>query len=209
MTKWRPILLMLAAVAVMAAGKKAADPTASAPARQALELYDLGRYSEAIDGLTACAKGGDADCAYRLAVIFADGIVTTRDYGAAARYLKLAAAAGHAKAQFELGTLADDGHGMEKNRAEAAKWYRESAARGVKEAQFNLAVMLETGEGVKADPVEAFMWYYLSVANGFDTLGTPALNTLTPALKPAEIRQALDRAQAFKPNLTPPGKIRP
>ncbi|NWH07917.1 MAG: sel1 repeat family protein [Alphaproteobacteria bacterium] len=181
------------------------------------EYYRLGLYPEALQLWRAEAEAGNPRAAYRLAVELYDAKpgVTARNLEEAVKWYSMAAEAGEPRAQFDLGTIYENGTGVPPSLETAAKWYKAAADRGHPQAQWNIATMLETGDGIAKDEVAALTYFMLAQSNGFtaptvDDTGKliPGALTAPEALRarltPAQVAQATEAAEAFKPaNGTP------
>jgi TPR repeat protein len=71
-----------------------------------------------------------------------------KQYGEAAKPMKLSAEKGHKWAQHYLGMMYYHGRGMEKNHRESIKWIRKSAQQGIDKAQCQLGYMYNHREGI-------------------------------------------------------------
>ncbi len=162
------------------------------------DLYHDGHYQRAIAWWREAAPAGNVSAAYRLGVVYADGVVVARDCATAARWFRLAAERGDRRAQFDLATLYDAGCGVERSYERAARWYRAAAERGEMASQYNLAGMYEQGQGVERDLVEAYKWYYLAARQGFVGLAPGELDRLAGQMQGEQIERGVRAALAFE-----------
>lgn len=106
----------------------------------------------------AAAQRGDADAAFRLALMLLNGTGVARNPSEAARLMKMAAEKGHRQAQYSLGALYYEGSGVKQDRRSAAGWIARAAAGGHVEAQYAYGMLLLSGDGVPGDKVAAMEW---------------------------------------------------
>ena len=156
----------------------------------ALAMHDLGRMW--MDGL---APGGEIDTGqaqawyakalaaflyledakpgryteYRIGKLFAAGLGTEQDYGAAAGWFEKAAERGHKYAQYSLAGLYSWGQGVEQDHGEAHRLYTTSAEQGFPYAAFELGKQFRDGVGCEADAEAAAMWF-TNAYDGFHAL---------------------------------------
>ena len=174
----------------------------SAPvmADQGKELFDSGKYSDAVAWWKQASETSqDHQAEFRLGDYYESGGVEPENLPEAAKWYTLAAEGGHAGAQFALGSFYEAGAGVEKSVEKAALWYGKCAARNIANCQFNLGRLSSSGEAGNQDLVEAYKWYYLSAKNGFLEFDAAELVTLAARLTSDQKREALKRAIAFKP----------
>lgn len=132
------------------------------------------------------AEEGDAGAAFRLGLLYEQGLVTgTPAVAEAAGWYTRAAEAGHAPAQFKRARFFEAGIGGPKDAARAVALYREAARQGMAEAQFNLAIMLQNGIGTDRDIDAAIRWYeqaaFRGVAEAMRALGLIYLSGVNQA----------------------------
>lgn len=116
-----PAMLLLAALLLLA-GAAQADPR-----------------------LVTAARGGDAEAAEHLALLFETGSGMPRNEGEAAYWYGRAAQAGRRNAQFAYAQFLEAGTGLTRDETAAARWYLAAARQGHAGAVVNLAAMLATG----------------------------------------------------------------
>lgn len=196
--RWRPFLRIAFAVPLLFFAL-----SSRASANEGDDLYRAGHYPEAIDAWRRLAPGGNADAAYRLGVVYSDGVLVPLDYSEAAKWFQLSAKLGDTRAMFDLGSLYDEGNGVAQSDAEALKWYRSAAERGFAPAQFNLGGIYEQGKGVGVDLVEAYKWYTLAAEGmpGFREL--VQFEELEKRITNEQKQEAVERAHKFKPSPDP------
>lgn len=192
------------------AGAMAANPTSARVTAPDIDvdqgdiLFKKGHYEKAMEWWKTEAEKGSVNALYRVGAAYRDGVardkdvIVARDFEEAARWLIRAAEKGDERAHFDLGGLYDDGLGVEKSPELAARWYLAGAERGQVACQYNIAVMYEDGVGIAKNPVEAYKWYYLAAQQGFVEFGGPALEKLSRAMEPTQVRDAIRMAREFK-----------
>jgi hypothetical protein len=187
--------------------------------------YDLGAmywngrgvtqdYKEAVGLIRQSANQGYAPAEYDLGISYRDGLGNSRDDAEAARWNRKAAEHGFAPAQHNVGAQLMSGRGVPKNETQAVQWFRKAADQGWVNSLGALGIAYADGRGVAPDPVEAYKWLSLAVEGmrgGPDrdkVLG--ALDQLAAGMTPAQLDQAKQLAQAWKPTGTndQPGFIR-
>jgi TPR repeat protein len=191
---------------------RVAQSESSEPKEEGERLFRNGLYPEALAYWRQKAEAGDRWAAYRLGVELLDGKpnVVTRDVVEGAKFMLQSAKSNEPRAQFEMGSLYEYGNGVPADLATASEWYRKAAERGYPQAQYNYATMLESGDGVLADQIEALKYYTLAAEQGFasppvDAMGRvdnnapTALDRLRMTMAPKDVREAEQRAAAFKP----------
>ncbi|MDO9461736.1 MAG: tetratricopeptide repeat protein [Alphaproteobacteria bacterium] len=172
----------------------------SALADQGKELFDSGRYQEAVSWWKQASETHqDHEAEFRLGDYYESGGVEPENLPEAAKWYAMAAEGGHPGAQFALGSFLEAGAGGEQSIEKAAYWYGRCAARNVANCQFNLGRLYSSGEAGKQDLVEAYKWYYLSAKNGFLEFDAEELVMLAARLTSEQKREAVKRAIAFKP----------
>lgn len=119
-----------------------------------------------VNTVTARAEKGEAAAQTTLGSLFSKGQGVPQDYGAAAKWYRLAADQGHAEAQLALGQLYEVGQGAPRDETEAARWIRRAAEQGHAAAQYSLAILYVTGKGVATDVAEALKWYRRAADQG-------------------------------------------
>ena len=128
------MLLLAMALTLCACGKKAApvpteaptpeptqDPTAEVDAAAA--LFDEGKYSEAIQALSALQAVGSPTVPALLGKAYYQGLGADTDYNRAVGYLQDAAANGVVSARYLLADAAYNGNGLRQDKDEASRSY--------------------------------------------------------------------------------------
>ena len=128
------MLLLAMALTLCACGKKAApvpteaptpeptqDPTAAVDAAAA--LFDEGKYSEAIQALSALQTVGSPTVPALLGKAYYQGLGADTDYNRAVGYLQDAAANGVVSARYLLADAAYNGNGLRQDKDEASRSY--------------------------------------------------------------------------------------
>lgn len=132
------------------------EPSALAASRNGKAAK--GSESREVARTRAAARRGDADAAFRLALMLLNGTGVARNPSEAARFMKMAAEKGHRHAQYSLGALYYGGSGVRQDRRAAAGWIARAAAGGHVEAQYAYGMLLLSGDGVPVDKVAAMEW---------------------------------------------------
>lgn len=162
-------------------------------------LYKLGRYEEALDVWLKGAEAGDSKAAYKLALVYEDGIVIQKDFKVSRQWFRIAADRGHPAAQFEIGSIYDFGVGVPVEPQIAADWYMRAALQGYDAAEYNLATFYETGTGVPKDTIEAYKLFILASDGSFAELAAKGMERLKVQLDPIQLAEAERRAATFSP----------
>lgn len=148
-----------------AAGIRAASlrraPLVLLPAMLLLAALLLAGAARADARLVTAARGGDAEAAEHLALLYETGSGMPRNESEAAYWYGRAAKAGRRNAQFAYAQFLETGTGLTKDEAVAAQWYLAAARQGHAGAVVNLAAMLATGrvagaEGAAEDRASAY-----------------------------------------------------
>ena len=139
---------------------------AGAPAeafRAGVEAADRGDHAAAAEHWRRAARMDHADAAFRLGVLFDEGLGVEQDDRRALRWYRRAAQGGDQRAQFNLGRLYARGQGVTEDEAEAARWYERAARGGNTYAQYALGNLYNHGgPGLERDLAAA--WFWLTVA---------------------------------------------
>jgi hypothetical protein len=124
-------------------------------------------YAEAAKWYEAAAGANNGFAAYKLALMYENGLLgTSPDMKQAASWLRRAANAGLSEAQHKLGIMLDTGKAGEENPKEAAQYLKMAADQGVADAQWRLGTLLEQGRGVPRDFEAAAKLYQAASAQG-------------------------------------------
>lgn len=195
------VLLAAALALALAPASTLADEARVRAEREPSEgerLYRDGHYERAIAWWRAAAARGDGGAAYRLGVVYADGVVAPQQLEEAARWYRLGAERGDCHAQFELAWLYDEGLGVSRSYTLAARWYLSAAEQGEPGSQHNLASMYEQGHGVARDLVAAYTWYALAEHHGLPVHALGAFERLEAELDSEELERARAQARRFE-----------
>jgi TPR repeat protein len=105
------------------------------PFEQGLEALEAGNFAEAYCLWRPLAEQGDADAAYHLGWLYANGNGLKVDVQAAMQWWLQAADQGHADAMFALGMAYTTGEDIEQDEGEALRWYLAAADAGNEDAR--------------------------------------------------------------------------
>ncbi|MGH6796457.1 MAG: tetratricopeptide repeat protein [Methylocella sp.] len=103
------------------------------------------------------AEAGDAASQFDLAVRYAEGAASPRNYELAAQWYEKAAQQGLAVAEYRLGSLYEKGLGVGKDMQRAKDLYQQAAEKGNTRAMHNLGVL--AAEGDKPNYTSAALWF--------------------------------------------------
>jgi hypothetical protein len=109
-------------------------------------------------------------------------------------WLQKGASQGDVNCQFTLGVTALNRRAY----SEALRWFQRAAVQSHAMAQEKIGLMYRDGLGVKQDPVEALMWFTLA-AKISGQYFTPLRDALAIKMAPAEVEEAVRRANAWTP----------
>lgn len=104
---------------------------------------------------------------YGIALFYAKGVGTTKDYESAAKWMRLSSDQGFAAAQFALAIMYDQGLGVSKDASIAIKLLTQAAEQGYLSAMHNLGVYYLWGHGVKRDYPKAFSYLNEAFEKGY------------------------------------------
>lgn len=105
------------------------------PFEQGLEALEAGNFAEAYCLWRPLAEQGDADAAYHLGWLYANGNGLRVDVKTAIRWWREAAERGHMDAMFALGMAYTTGEDIEQDESEALRWYLAAADAGNEDAR--------------------------------------------------------------------------
>lgn len=123
-------------------------------------------YKRAAYWFEKSARGGIANSAYNLGVLYHQGLGVKSNLPMAINWYKAAANMGHPEAQYNLGIAHIEGVGVEYNPITATAYFEQAANNNVVEAAYNLGLIHENGLLGEAKPDEAIMWYKMSADQG-------------------------------------------
>jgi len=160
-------------------------------------------YERAAYWFEKSARGGVANAAYNLAVLYHQGLGLKTDLPRAVQWYQAAAAMNHPEAQYNLGIAHIEGVGVEYDPFKAAAYFENAADNGVLEAAYNLGLIYENGLMGEPQPDKAIMWYKIAADAGSPEAKTALqqlakgleiplaeVNRLAETMKVAEGRQA-------------------
>ena len=133
---------------------------------QARRIYVQGRYDDAFGRMLKMAQAGDNRAQYDVAMMYVQGIGTTKELELGFGWMIEAAKSGNIGAMNELGAIYESGVGAQRNLPVAFQWYRLAARADDSIGQFNVANMYARGIGVPADIVKAWAYYRRAASNG-------------------------------------------
>jgi TPR repeat protein len=148
--------------------------------------------------LRKLAQEGNVTAQNGLGLLYKAGTGVRRSYGQAKRWFEEAAKQGHPEAQVNLGTLYLNGDAPPQSAQMALFWFGRAAEQGNVTAFANLGAMYAQGQGVPQDFIQAYMWFVLAATNG-DESSAERRDLLAMKMTPAQIAEAQERAQAWKP----------
>jgi|GEM_PF-272650 len=131
------------------------------------DLFDQGRYAEALPLYQGLAEQGNTEAQISLGSMYENGQGVTQDYTQTISWYRKAADQGSSLGQFNLGIMYGTGRGVALNYVQAAYWYRKAADQGIVDAQYNLGWMYSTGRGVAEDYNQAVYWYHKAAKQGY------------------------------------------
>ena len=130
--------------------------TARADFDAGLEAFKRGDVATAVAEWQAAADRGDAESAYHLGVVYAEGRGVPQDPQRAFELLSRASDGGSRDATFALAQLYSAGIGVERDADRALELLNKAADAGQVVALFHLGMLHAEGRGVPQDPKRAF-----------------------------------------------------
>lgn len=116
-------------------------------ALEAYAVYKMAMYDDAFSRFMALAQKGNHQGMLNVAGMFAAGLGTTKDLGAAYDWYRKSANGGHPIGMFYVAEAYQHGHGVEQDHAAARRWYLSASETGSQDAQIAYAkLLLDTGE---------------------------------------------------------------
>ncbi|WP_300299364.1 tetratricopeptide repeat protein [Ferrovibrio sp.] len=106
--------------------------------------------------LMAAARGGDAEAAEHLGVMYETGSGVRRNEAEAAYWYGRAAQAGRRQAQYAYAQFLETGAGITRDEKAALEWHLKAACQGHLGAVANIAAMLASGRGTAMDRLSAY-----------------------------------------------------
>jgi TPR repeat protein len=110
----------------------------------------------------------------------------------------LAAEHGDAEAQFNLANALANDQENTPDLPRAFAWFYAAACQGLAPAQTKLGILYATAQGVALDAIEAHKWFVLAASHG-DRAAKDNVAKSADQITQAQLREALRRADAFKP----------
>lgn len=132
-----------------------------------LEIFESGKYAEAVKILTPLAESGHARAQFQFGYLYEAGLGVAQDSAVAAGWYRKAAEQGHPMAQAALGAMYLEGKGVPKEYLTAETWLRKAADQGIFIAQYRLGNMYMDGREVPQNATAAMSWLRKSAAQGF------------------------------------------
>lgn len=166
----RKLELRRMAPLAFAAAFMASEPLRAQTYDDAMAAYRTEDYATAIAILRPLAEQGDAQSAFALGFMQAEGIGGPVDFTAAAQWYLAAAEQGHVQAQTNLGSLYASGRGVPQSWSAAIRWYLPAAEAGLPAAQFLLGTVHSVqGAAIGTlNPPEAIRWWQMAARQGHE-----------------------------------------
>ena len=130
-----------------------------APAAGAIAAQAAPKAAEPAKNLFEEANSGDAEAQFDLAVRYAEGSATERNYELAAQWYGKAAEQGLAVAEYRLASLYEKGLGVGQDMQRAKKLYQRAAEKGNTRAMYNLGVLAVESNDGKPNYASAALWF--------------------------------------------------
>jgi len=127
-----------------------------------MAAFEAKHFDKAFMLLSPLANDGNAECQYRLAIMYQNGLGCAVNEKAALEWMRKAAAQNHAFAQHGIGFMYMQGECVEKDEAAAMEWFKKAADQGLPGSQMTIGMMYEQGLGVEQDEQEARRWYAMA-----------------------------------------------
>lgn len=116
-------------------------------------------YSAIFQDLLPCADAGNMQAQNYIALLYLNGLGTTKDPAKAFAYIQQAANNNNPVAQFNLGNMYREGQGCAINMAKAVEWFAKAANNKNDRAAYSLGYMYYKGYGVAQNYTEAVHWF--------------------------------------------------
>lgn len=114
---------------------------------------------KAFEMFVRSAEDGYPDALYQVAVMYRDGIGTSKDYEKMNLYLQKSADKGFIRSMIMLADIYGQGKILPKDRALSFKWTLKAAEYGNRDFMYRVAVMYRDGIGTKKDMIECNRWF--------------------------------------------------
>ncbi len=121
---------------------------ASETVEEGLDALRQGNFAEAFCIWRPLANAGDAEAAYNLGWLYANGNGLRVDVEKAIRWWEAAAMQGHLEAQFTLGLTYTTGEGIKKDTEAALRWFLKAARGGQTDAQEIIREFVQVGSSL-------------------------------------------------------------
>jgi TPR repeat protein len=121
---------------------------------------------EALNWFQKAALNGYAPAQVNLAVMYANGWGTPRNYGVALQWFRAASQQHYPRADYNLGILYMQGTGVRQDYGEAFRCFQRAAEAGDSSAETNLGYMYDSGLGVAPNAESAILWYGKAAESG-------------------------------------------
>ncbi len=151
---------------VLMAGLSLAPYTHAETIETALNAYNEGNYTNALEILQRLAERGEPHAQYNLAAMYDAGNGVEENDETAVKWYAVAAEQGIISAAFNLGNMYREGEGVAQSYQDAVHWYQMAADKGDASAQYNLGAMYENGYGIERDMQQAADWYQKAAKQG-------------------------------------------
>jgi len=128
--------------------------------------FKSGNYDIARKIWLPLAQKGDGDAALGLAIIYENGLQTSKNTKESTRWYQIAADKGVAEAQHDLGIKYFTGSGVTKDHGRTYQLWKQAAETGLGSAQTKLAYLYLQGLGTQKNEKEAARWYRQAANQG-------------------------------------------
>ncbi len=128
------------------------------------DLYDKGKFTEAIKVWEKCSEDNNPKCLYALGYLYSEGSVVSLNNQKALDYFIKASNLGHIKATYNAGYFFSNGFGTIRDFKKAEEYYLVAHNKKFQDATYNLSVILADDNNPYKDLKESFK-YALQLAN--------------------------------------------
>lgn len=135
-----------------------ADDTGRLLLERGNQLYEQGKYAEAVVLYKEAAELDETEAEFNLGYAYYNGEGTEKDYTTAVMWFKRAARKKFPKAEYNLAFCYMYGYGVPQDYEKALAYLRASAVRGYQQAQLTLSECYAHGVLVEQDKQEAAKW---------------------------------------------------
>lgn len=126
---------------------------------EALQAFQKGDLSKAVELWLSEANAGDSEAQYILGSLYFEGKGVTQNYAEAMKWFQASAEQGYALSQNALANMYFSATGVDTDYALAVHWWLLASEQGISDSQNNLAVAYRDGLGVTKDPKAAIRWF--------------------------------------------------